>query len=512
MFFWEDLLTEQFQDWRDGLKTSSPSFLDQNKQDQEEASARHLEWLKENFFAESDESKLSQALRSVLSVDGWYVKTQESGEPLHLEQVPEQFKFFPYTDLSGLAKAESKGGKSRETSPKYRPVKEAGVSYLVLHRQESHSSTLIPAGEIVKYLPAKCGGILFYMEAEDAGTKPLFLPEKYLERLKSLTEAMQVEHYLVFPGGAGAQLETLLKHHWQVEVRGGEIVKSSIFSDLKMVLAATHKDKCPFSETMIMSGQDLFAWVAEQDDVDGLAVNVVGKLESGGRPVNNLVMAPGIVHALSRGIDIRAGAAPLPARSLKEVEHYLKQVDFPWKDRRFVEAVVKDDSGQEVVLLRAVVEGASTWRIQDSQGGQLLAHEEGLTWSPVFQLPLNYKQVKGFGEGKTKILCAGHLATELGARSYRAEDINYLWRPGRFLLLGRLLDEQDRRSSQHRMEVAGELLKLLDGQDRIPRSAILTVEGAKTFSLKPFTRGKQWLEASLKRAEQFTGAFAWGVA
>jgi len=62
------------------------------------------------------------------------------------------------------------------------------------------------------------------------------------------------------------------------------------------------------------------------------------------------------------------------------------------------------------------------------------------------------------------------------------------------------------------MEVVQELLKLIEeGQDRIPRSAILTVEGAKVFSNAPFAREKQWLEASLQRAEKFCNAFAWGT-
>jgi len=54
---------------------------DPHRREQEEASARHFEWLKENIFAESDEQRLAGALRDLLAPDvTWFVETDHGRE------------------------------------------------------------------------------------------------------------------------------------------------------------------------------------------------------------------------------------------------------------------------------------------------------------------------------------------------------------------------------------------------------------------------------------------------
>ena len=57
----------------------------------------------------------------------------------------------------------------------------------------------------------------------------------------------------------------------------------------------------------------------------------------------------------------------------------------------------------------------------------------------------------------------------------------------------------------------GPVAKLLpsDG-DRIPRSAILTVEGAMLFARSPHARTRAWIEATAHQANRYTSRWVWG--
>ena len=83
---------------------------------------------------------------------------------------------------------------------------------------------------------------------------------------------------------------------------------------------------------------------------------------------------------------------------------------------------------------------------------------------------------------------------------------------GRSLLFGRLLDERDKAMSRRRLVLATELGKLLPpGLDRIPRSAILTVEGATFLSRHPHGGSRAWIEETIRRAGRYTQTWVWGT-
>ena len=91
------------------------------------------------------------------------------------------------------------------------------------------------------------------------------------------------------------------------------------------------------------------------------------------------------------------------------------------------------------------------------------------------------------GPGETRILCAGLLAQRLYDQDH--------WSPD-----GWFVSKQERLRAAQLAGWAHELLKLIPaGKDRVPRSAILSVDGATFLHRRPEFRDRGWIEKQHQR-------------
>lgn len=513
---------EDIREIRNSFKAGPSPLLEQYRLEEALNRERFDQWMKETFFAESDYSKFSTVLRAILNHKTWHVPCDQSGEPLFTTNIPDNFEYLPFTDGSGLIVPEitaAEAGKIKKTKAKKKyqtpkPLIDKTHPLLTLSEKplEQGNTAKIDGQELFRFIQEKADqidGLLISPESK-ARDEPLYLSRKYFYRLGELTEAMQLERALVRP--SQGQIDLLLEARFWVEGRDGKAtLNSALNSDAALIDALTSKEKCGLQACFEMSGRELFQYVKDNSCVDGIRINCIGGLDAEGKRLNQMVLSLAQIHALLQGKDIRPGVRPLKARSIKELEFYLTQMSFPYKDRKLIEAETPSLKAENKMLVRAMVPYISVWRLQETVAGQFEEGDEGITWSPVFEVPSNYKEVEGFGKGQSEILCPGHLVRELNALSMGAKDTDSNFKPGKNIFVGRVLYDYDRKQARYRISVAKELLQLLkDDLDELPRSSVQTVSGASVLRKAPFAAKRDWIEASLKRAEKFQKAFVWG--
>ncbi|MBX9692315.1 MAG: hypothetical protein K2Z81_08030, partial [Cyanobacteria bacterium] len=266
-------------------------------------------------------------------------------------------------------------------------------------------------------------GLLLYQK----DNPPLELNLDYFGELQSLVPAIALEAILAQPGPA--QIEPLLQASFLVNMRQGtpETNSGCKIYNSRFLVAYTHKDKLSSFEdnsgVETIKGEALFRMLAENSDYDGLLVNPTSKVGAGSQSKHRLVLSPGFAHNILKGIDIRPGVAPLPARSYEEVKLWLSLAGFPGNSRKLIDAPLPDS-----LLVRATVPDDNAWTMEETDGSK--DNQPGPLWSPVFGLPLNapppvelesWSLFPGegkneYGKGATRILCAGLMATLLNPR------------------------------------------------------------------------------------------------
>jgi hypothetical protein len=349
---------------------------------------------------------------------------------------------------------------------------------------------------LVRSIPEGVDGLLFHLPDRP----PVEVDDAFFPTLRGLAEAWDLEAALTVP--SEGQVEALKQTRWWVRMSGGKIHLDTSTGQGHVASAFTHPNRAGYAEKELVAvtGEKLFRWVVETDAADGVVVNRGSEFGSGENRLHAMLLSPGIASRLLEGCDLRPGAGPLPARTRAEVELWLNLHGFPWKDRVWVDAPYPDHT---LLRVRSPDPDGSRWRMQEPWGEQ--SSHGGQCWSPVFTLPPGGLTEPGFGTGVSPILCAGLLARELNVQALDSREPERYWKVGRFLLFGRLLDDQDRDFSRRRAALATELAKLIPpGAERIPRSAILTVEGAKVLREHPHGATRAWIEATLRQAERYT--------
>ena len=97
------------------------------------------------------------------------------------------------------------------------------------------------------------------------------------------------------------------------------------------------------------------------------------------------MLGPSFARGIARGVDLRRGAEPLPARTLAEALLWLDLQEFPWEDREIVLAppsYASPASGEVLIQVRS--KKASTWRVYETAYAD--PERPGPTVSPVFAL------------------------------------------------------------------------------------------------------------------------------
>lgn len=448
--------------------------------------------LKEIFLAGLPDTTGPDFLRAIVESDDWFVATNAAGAFESIDVKPRKYRLAINLGNSPDNKKKKKQGRGGRLLPVYAEKPELPAIQL-------------DGRSLARTLPADIDGIL--LDLPDKA--PQELGREHFADLVVLADAFDLEEILLTPGPG--QIEKLKRAVWWVEMAKGELLISTLMGDGRLVQAYTHPDRAGYlSSTKIVEieGEQLFRLVSENPEVDGIVVNRLSKLGRGENLLNGLALSPGFAYQLLEGEDIRPGAHPLPARNREEVELWLQLRGFPWREREIVEAPFPD-----APLMRAVVPEASQWRMQETLGQQSLS--AGPTWSLVFVLPpACAKNVQAkeseLAAGTTSILCAGLLAKELCADCYNGEGAESYWHVGRRIPFGRFLDEADRVRSRRRLAIATELAKLLPpNADKIPRSALLTVEGAALLGRYPHGGSRAWIEATVQQAARYMKPWVW---
>lgn len=421
--------------------------------------------------------------RSIGERSEWHVPVDESGAPLVREERAGRYR---------LAIGEKPGDN-----------KKGGLGGRLLRLYSTPPegpSRALSGREALRSLPEGLDGILL-CDPPDAFVE---LRSEHLKDLPALLDALDLEEALFDPGPG--QVDRLLRATWWVSCsEDGKLRPVREFAEEELAVEAfTHPDRIVGERKGFrpMKGERLFRLITEAADCDGIVVNRHFTMGWGDLRIRGIGFGPAMIHGFLRGEDLRPGAAPLPAQTKDEVRLWLRTRRFPGDGSRLIEAPLPSGT-----LIRAYRKQGSGWRMQETLLEQF---ETSVTWSPVFEL--GDPEATGYGPKPSRIVCPGLLAVELGARSFHnGENPERLWSPGRWLVAGYLTDELDRKCSAERLEMARELEKLLpEGAAEIPWSACLTVRGASVFRLNPAARTRDWIERTVRRAEQFTKPWVFG--
>ena len=325
--------------------------------------------------------------------------------------------------------------------------------------------------ELARRLPANLDGLLLM-----SGTQPsVGLWRDELKLLTQVADALDLEEILLHP--APGQLAALQSARWYVP-EGKRKFKTVTWGFDQLIRVCTHpdagyEDDHPMQE---LSGRDLFAQLAAHGGFDGIAIGM-GTVDN--YQQEDIRYGPAVPRGIKAGVDPRIGTAPLPARTRAEIELWMEITGFPWKDREIVP--VDDPPG----AVQARSSMASNWRPYETSLSA--PTRPAPTLGPVFTISQPDARPGDLGEGQTRVLCAGLLVKYLYEKSS--------WHPSRWFV-----SRAERVRAAKLASIALELEKLLvDGRERLPRSAVLTVEGASFLRRRPEYDSRRWIAEMLER-------------
>lgn len=365
--------------------------------------------------------------------------------------------------------------------------------------------------ELVRVLPADTDGVLLLRGSEPA----IGLRQDELPLLVQLADSLDLEELLASPGPG--QVEALQRARWYVPAANQKLASSPPGWGHPTMTLYTHPDRAEAKQHPMveLDGRALYTQLGTRGDYVALCVNPMRSVGLDGRLTIGLRLAPSFARGLARGVDLRAGAEPLPARTLAEALLWLDLEGFPWKDREIVPASRPDGSPDDgTTLIQVRTDETSNWRLVGTSSESTAPRP---TLSPVFalaraeQLPASlpapvppaYRNLGArypnedlptltpeafdLGEGDTQILCAGLLAQKLYEHDH--------WAPGCWFV-----SKRERLRAAKLAGWAHELLKLIPpGRDRLPRSAVHSIEGATFFHSRPELRNRDWIEQQRDR-------------
>lgn len=484
--FWEDVFDELLDLIPGGVGPSAiRSQFDE---------ARHREFFEtiKSLFLDDAESKSREILRAVVESGCWFVPVSEDGT-LVLSEIPaKRYRQAIETDAQLNSKERRKKGKGG----RFLKIYDADPTKTQYPNQEQDHRKFIRMDgcELVRAIPGNTDGLLLHA----ANNSPAELGSEYFEDLSSVVAAFDLEELLVCP--APGQVEKLKQATWQVRVTAsGDTHFERTSEEGWLAEACTHRDRVNtfFSHEYVeMKGEELFRRLCENADIDGLLINPTSKTGRGEAKLHRMVMHVSEAAGILYGDDVRLGTHALKARSLDEIELWLKTRRFPAKGRKLL------DKTKDGVRYVVAIADESEWRMQESFSGQF--RTKGITTSPVFEI----SDLEP--DAPSRILCPGLLARELNADSFLAKDAKQYWNVGKNYLIGTHIGEYDREESRKRLVVARELAKFLPaGADRIPRRAIRTVGGAAILRKAEHGGTRQWIQDTIERAARGTQSWVW---
>lgn len=471
---------------------AGPSVIRSQLEERQAADqALHNETIMKLVFDE-DEIRMVELFRSLVQSDALFVAVN-SDESFHLTNITaKKYRLASEPDKSKNANQKKKGGNGgnlvavHDAPPTRHPDNDSGQMYREINGRD-----------LVRSIPENADGILIHL----SGSSPAEIGREYFTELRSIADACDLEDLLVIP--APGQTEAILNATWLVRIKeNGALFIDRTTDEGWLAEAFTHRNHVSVfytHEVVEMTGEKLFRLVCQNAEVDGIMINCVSKIGKGSAKMHRMVMSVGEVSGILSGEDNRPGVFPLPARNMDEVELWLNSRNFPHAGRTFVDAT---KGGVKYTV--AVTEAGSSWRMQESFANQF--DYKGPTISPVFSVS-NEPQ----NDRPSEILCPGLIAKALNVGAYQAADAAKYWNVGSNFIFARFIDAQDRERSRKRASLAKELAKFLPpGANEIPRSAFRTVHGAALIRKHPYGATREWIEATIKKAERCTNSWLFG--
>lgn len=492
MIFWND----QY-DWFEFSFAVGPSAFRTDHDDAQESKQQLLNETIMKLVFDEEETRTKELLTAVVHSDAWYVNYVggASSEAISVSEVPAKKYRLSIDEEDGRnAKQKKKSGKGGNLVFLYDAQ---AIDKLGARKQ---SLRKIDGRELVRSIPKSANGLLLHL----GDAPPSELSSEYFSDLQSIADACDLEDCLVLP--APGQTEKILKATWFVRVKKDNapyhLYIDRTTSEGWVAEVYTHKyhvSSFHAHEVVEMSGEQLFRLVCQNAEVDGMMINGVSKTGRGDAKMHRMILSVGEAAGILEGNDVRPGVFPLPARSMEEVEFWLDSRKFPKTGRQYVSAT---RDGVEYTV--AVVEADSNWRTQESYSEQF--KYKGPTISPVFSV-----SNEAPSERPSAINCPGLIAYALNCGAWQAKDATRYWNRGTNLLVARFVPADEREESRKRTLLAKELAKFLpEGANEIPRTAFRTVKGAALIRQHSYGATREWIEATIKKAESCTKAWSFG--
>lgn len=421
-------------------------------------------------------------LRFIVEADNWFVALKDDGDFELVNVKQGQYKRL----IAGVSKKTGRRTERVGTGGQFLQV--------FCHEPTTVQSARHNGRTLVRSLPDKITGILIQHDDEE---HRLELGSEFFEALRELANSVELEDALLASGPIDST--KLRRAMWSVPVLNNDhLWSTSAVSSGHVATASTNQDCQAFDyecAVKSMSGEALFTRVISEPSYDGLGINAGISFGRNGKAVQNMLLAPGLLHrALTRDRFYLRMNEPI-ARSREEFELWLELNDFP-AQRDIHETT---NAKGENLLVAVSKKPSEHWRQQETDGLQDLQ----IVKSQTFVVKPEPAVESQFGQGPSLILCPGQLARALYTPPPKGKKTQHNWHPGKSILLARVLSDEDIQKSSHRLLLANELLKLLPAAaSQIARTSILTVGGANFLRLVPYAATREWIEGTIEQAKQ----------
>lgn len=484
-----------FLDWDDSSTEDSETlatFLGQRQSEAERAEQRAKadEFIRKILSGDVDDQSGPYKLRAIVEHDRWYVPVKDNGRFELLNVAKGQYERL-------ICDVSKKDGRRTERKGK-------GGQFLPVYCQEPAAmrTICVDGRTLARSLPVNVTGLLIQNLDEDT---PRELSSEFFPQMVSLADSVEIEDVLLADGPVDAA--KLRSYQWLVDMVNDERVHlSPSIIEGAVATIFTHHDREYGTEhhpPIKMDGTTIFRRILNDAQFDGIVINSYSTFGRCGKSVQNMLLS---LSFLQRALDqdtCHLRVKDLTARSRAEFELWLYINSFP-TEREIIEET--DANGQRIIYAVSK-QPVESWREQECCGLQ----DAQMVSTPKFIIQPAPDSKPGFGKGASSILCPGLLARELYVRPPKGKQTIHNWRPGRKMIVGRLLSEEDINDSLRRLTIAHELLKLVPaGANRVPRSAMLTVVGADFVRRVPYCCSRAWIETEIEEAERYSRKWVWG--
>lgn len=461
----------------------SPALAEKRAQEK-----RHQQFILDVLSGDTEDNAGPYERRCIVERDVWYVPQRPDGamEILNVRRGD-------YQPL--IARVNKKDGR--------RNVREGmGGQMLPIYQVKPDGPCAEFDGRtLVRSLPSNLSGLLVQHRVDEP------LRELYAEHfnnLLSLADAVDMEDALVVEGPLA--IASLMKFKFRVAMYNNGFLRKD-----HVVPVATCEESQFFEvddcTVELMTGRNLFEKVLRDGTYCGIVVNRLCDMGRNGEHLGGLLFSMDFIHRALNNDSCELRVAEYVVRCREEFELWLDFVLFPSEERQIIEE--KDERGKSFVHAVSRARDCE-WNIRECD--VIRKTDEAVT--PKFEIRANPGAPHELANGLSPVLCPGLIAKRLWMmldpdRNRRENK----WCPGRSVLFGRVLSDEDVAKSRLRVRLANELLKFFGlGADSLDLRATRSVAGARFLESGwcPAAKTRAWVETALAQSEQYSRKFVFG--